>query len=131
MLYFNNIMLSTMHQPYWGVVTVQKIPWEKFTIQQHNSVYDLQWYHCHCLLQAQISDTSQHFLLPAYWFKSNVSLWSYFTLLCTCGVHSNKDFHHQNVRSSVNELQVSLVFYLELKCLNIHINIYTHAVTRT
>ena len=36
----------------------------------------------------------------------------------------------QNVRPSVNELWVSLVFYLELRFLNININIYIHTVTR-
>ena len=36
----------------------------------------------------------------------------------------------QNVRPSINELWVSLVFYLELRCLNININIYIHTVTR-
>ena len=42
-------------------------------------------------------------------------------------MHSNKDFHHQNIRPSINELWVLLVFYLKLKCLNICINIYMHA----
>ena len=36
----------------------------------------------------------------------------------------------QNVRPSVNVLWVSLVFYLELRCLNININIYILTVTR-
>ena len=36
----------------------------------------------------------------------------------------------QNVRPSVNELRVSLVFYLKLRCLNINIYIYIHTVTR-
>ena len=36
----------------------------------------------------------------------------------------------QNVRPFVNELWVSLVFYLELRCLNINIYIYIHTVTR-
>ena len=38
-----------------------------------------------------------------------------------------RNFHCQNVRPSINELWVSLVFYLKLTCLNIYINIYTHA----
>ena len=36
----------------------------------------------------------------------------------------------QNVRPSVNELWVSLVCYLELRCLNINIYIYIYTVTR-
>ena len=36
----------------------------------------------------------------------------------------------QNVRPSVNELWVSLVFYLELRCLNIYINNYLLTVTK-
>ena len=36
----------------------------------------------------------------------------------------------QNLRPSVNKLQVSLVFYLELRCLNIYINNYILTVTK-
>ena len=36
----------------------------------------------------------------------------------------------KNVRPSVNELWVSLVFYLKLRCLNITINIYILTVTK-
>ena len=36
----------------------------------------------------------------------------------------------QNIRPSVNELQISLVFYLELRCLNIYINNYILTVTK-
>ena len=36
----------------------------------------------------------------------------------------------QNVRPFINELWVSLVFYLELRCLNINIYIYILTVTR-
>ena len=36
----------------------------------------------------------------------------------------------QKVRPSVNELWVSLVFYLELRCLNIYINNYILTVTK-
>ena len=36
----------------------------------------------------------------------------------------------KNIRPSVNELRVSLVFYLKLRCLNININIYILTVTR-
>ena len=36
----------------------------------------------------------------------------------------------QNVRPFINELQVSLVFYLELRCLNIYIDNYILTVTK-
>ena len=41
-----------------------------------------------------------------------------------------KVFITKNVRPSINELWVSLVLYLKLKCLNININIYILTVTR-
>ena len=50
--------------------------------------------------------------------------------LWTHGVHSSQDSITQNIRPSVNELWVSLVFYLKLQCLSIYINNYTCTVTK-